>query len=151
MEGATGASIAGAHAASGVGDGGGAGMASSHSTPELTGSLSIPIPARDHYDGRPSSAPFTVQPLRVNTASVDGLPPMGKGVLPATIFTTGDGMAPEIDPRRYAFMPHRSSGPPTPGEQTLVKHQLVRKRPQTAAGRLSSPWKGPRATSNPPR
>ena len=65
---------------------------------------------------------------------------MGKGLLPTTVFLTGDGETPPPDYGGYAFQPRRVAGALTPGEQTLVSNQLrrqqQRQRPSSSAGRL---------------
>ena len=140
--------------------GGGGGAAGRPGTP--ASELNIPVPPRPSDTG---GAPFTVEALHYSPSrgrhdvrhrpssagrSHDGLPPMGKGVLPTTVFMTGDGAAPPSDPRRYAFQAHRPTGPLTPGEQNLVQHQLQRKRPQSSAGRLGTQRTAPGALSGAP-
>ena len=113
------------------GGGGGGGTSSAHA-----------LHPRPHSAAANPSQPFTVQPMRVSSAprtrrsgrtspAHGETPPMGKGLLPLSIFVTGEGEPLAADPQRYAFQPRRPIGLLTPGEQTLTK-----RRPQTANGRL---------------
>lgn len=108
-----------------------------------------PIPERPQT--APSSGGFVVHsvttdasshsrrgmPRRPGSASEDrgsrDLPPMGKGQLPLTVFTTGDAMPAGLDQPRYAFQPRRHAG----GGLTPGENRLVRVRPQSAAAQSS--------------
>ena len=122
-------------------------------------SLTIPAAMRERADGR-GGAPFTVQAIhhatggrassagpsrRRGTASPqEQLPPMGKGLLPTTVFVTGEG-EPQAAVARSAFQPRRPSHPLTPGEQTLVQHRPSEQparpkrleRPHSSSGRMN--------------
>mgnify|MGYP002884243097 CR=1 FL=1 len=61
----------------------------------------------------------------------------GKGQLAMSLFVTGEGEPPTLDPQRHGFQPRRAQLNMTPGEQTLTPTFITRKRPTTAAGRLT--------------
>ena len=122
---------------------------------EGSGPLSTPLNIK--VDGLAASEPFfDVKTLRVRSAGpsrrggkpargvrgwqgVDEPAPKleGKGQLAMSLFVTGEGEPPTLDPQRHGFQPRRAQLNMTPGEQTLTPTFITRKRPTTAAGRLT--------------
>jgi hypothetical protein len=134
----------GGRMAAGGGSGGGYGGG-----PTSFGGGSLPMRGTLDMGSEHQQRPFTVHTLRVaerprsagpprrmgggrHGRSDEHFVPAGKGLLPTSVFSTGDGDPPPPDPRGKSFQPRRPAGMMTPGEQ-----QLVRQRPSTAAGRLS--------------